>query len=86
MLLEEVFCDVHTELIPASQHANQFPPVAEDQNELFCTMKTVVRSAQANFGVNIPLCQRTICQVQELCGGREHLGGELWGTGLGRRR
>jgi hypothetical protein len=45
MLLEEVFCDVHTELIPASQHANQFPPVAEDQNELFCAMKTVPRLA-----------------------------------------
>lgn len=32
-------CDIHTELIPASQHANQFSPITKDQNKLFYTIK-----------------------------------------------
>jgi hypothetical protein len=56
-------------LIPASQHADQFPPIAEDEDEFFwvLSVSTIIKPRQSH----------TICQVEQLGRGREHLGRQL---------
>ena len=55
-------CDIHTELIPASQHANQFSPVTKDQYELFYSIR--MAPGQQNVLSELPIPSSNVLSVR----------------------
>jgi hypothetical protein len=66
------FCD--TELVPAAQDTDELSAIAQSYHEFLYIARRSVESSRGNLpGAS----QRTICEIQELRGGREHLWWQL---------
>jgi hypothetical protein len=81
---------VRTELVPASQHTDQFAPVAEDEDEFFWPVSFALRQDKTRQTTRLPshpmlsYCvmlahdeRLTICQIKQLRRRRKHLRWEL---------